>query len=410
MTRVSGKQCYSLLAVCFFAVCVSCAGKHTAESLTDATGVIHIDVTQERLVAEDYPLDRAVSELEYIPLETTKSCLIGRLQDVYVIGDRLLVDDLHNLYMYDRQGKFIRSVSRRGQGPADYEYVRTVIVDPDSRVFYLIARKKMIKYAFDGTYIETVGVSDREESHCGVMTPGRTVMFYKSNMNVFAGDISAVISLFEMDTLGRVLRTFPNPSPRYVERRRTYTMTESPLYVYNGDICFNEFGNDTLFVLSGDTMSARMIVALGDLKMDYNPDHSHLTPMEGLALVNAETKLDFSNVWEDDRYFYIQIGIGSTGVNGSHQCIYDKHANEFICLGDGFTNTLDGGIRFFPQPGKVLPDGTKIMWKEAVEFKEEMLSTDHDIQKAKYGERFEKVYQLALALEEDDNPVLILAK
>jgi hypothetical protein len=286
--------------------------------------------------------------------------------------------------------------------------VQTVIVDSDSRVFYLIARKKMMKYNFDGTYLETVGMSDREDSWCGVLTPSRTIMFYRGNMNVFVGDTSSVISLFEMDTLDRVLRTFLNPSPRYVERRKNYTVSKRPLYVYNGDICFNEFGNDTLFVLSGDTMSARLIVALGDLKMDHNPDHSHLTPLEGLALVREEKKLDFSSVWEDDNYYYIQIGIGGMGIGGNHHCIYDKHANEFICLGEhGLTNNLDGGISFFPAE---MQNNPKIMWKNAEEFREEILSKDYDVQKAKYSDRFEKVYQLALSLKEDDNPVLILAK
>ena len=48
--------------------------------------------------------------------------------------------------------------------------------------------------------------------------------------------------------------------------------------------------------------------------------------------------------------------------------------------------------------------------KSAEEFKDEILSLDYDNQKAKYGERFDKVYQLANSLKEDDNPVLIIAK
>ncbi|MDR2120443.1 MAG: 6-bladed beta-propeller, partial [Tannerella sp.] len=128
------KQTYFLWAVCFSAVCVSCVGRHTAELPADAIGVIQIDVTRDRLKAEEFALDKAVSELEYIPLETTKNCLVSRLHNVYMIGDNLLVNDMFNLYIFDRQGKFIRPVGRRGQGPSDYEYVQTVIVDSDSRV------------------------------------------------------------------------------------------------------------------------------------------------------------------------------------------------------------------------------------------------------------------------------------
>jgi natural product precursor len=413
--KLSGRQMksvrggYFLSAVCLFVACLSCEERHAKESPSDIASMIYVDVTTDQLQPREYPLDKAVSALEYIPLETTENCLINRVSDVFVIGDNLLVSDFFNLYMFDRQGKFIRPISRKGGGPADYVYVNTVIVDPDSRVFYLVTYKKILKFTFDGTFIETVGMNESEQSSCGIMTPDRTFMFYKANNNVFIGDTSTVLSLFETDTLGRVLRTYPNPSPRYVERRRNYLSTSRPLYVHDGNIHFNEFGNDTLFALSGDTMSARLVVDLGNLKMDHNPDLSHLTPLEGLAFINAVKKLDFSSVWEDDNFYYIRIGI-SQGVNGNYHCIYDKHANEFICLGDGFTNTLDGGIRFFPQPGKVLPDGTKLMWKEAEDFKEEILSPDYMVQKEKYGDRFEKVYQLAQSLQEDDNPVLILGK
>jgi hypothetical protein len=408
-------QGYFLLAVYFSAACVSCGEKQAAELSTDVADVIHVDVTMDRLQSSEYPLDKAVSALEYVPLETTKNCLLGDIDrggitDVFVIGDNLLVSDFSNLYMFDRYGKFIKPISRKGGGPSDYVYVNTVIVDSDNRVFYLVTYKKILKFTFDGTFIETVGINESEESSCGIMTPDHTFMFYKANNNVFIGDTSAVLSLFETDTLGHILRAYPNPSPRYVERRKNYQETRRPLYLYGGNIHFSEFGNDTLFALSDDTMSARLIINLDGLKMDHNPDHSHLTPLEGLALVKAEKKLDFSSVWEDDDYYYIQIGMGWRGLNGNYHCIYDKHANEFICLGDGFTNTLDGGIRFFPQPGKVLPDGTKLMWQEAAEFRNEILSLDYAAQKAKYGDRFEQVYQLAQSLENDDNPVLILGK
>jgi hypothetical protein len=404
-----GKRGYFLPAVCFFVTFLSCGERHAGESLSDVAEIIYVDVTMDRLQSSEYPLDKTVSKLEYIPLETTESCLINRLRDVFVVGDKLLVSDFSNLYMFDWQGKFIKSISRQGGGPSDYVYVNTVIVDSDSRMFYLVTYKKLLKFTFDGTFIETVRMNESEASSCGIMTPDRTIMFYHSNNNVFIGDTSTVLSLFETDTLGRVLRTYPNPSPRYVERKRNYLSTSRPLYVHDGKIHFNEFGNDTLFVLSGDTMSAGLIINLGNLKMDHNPDLSHLTQMEGLAFINAVKKLDFSSVWEDDNFYYIRIGIGQ-GVNGNYHCIYDKHANEFICLGDGFTNTLDGGIRFFPQRGKVLPDGTKIMWKEAAEFREEIFSLDYAVQKEKYGDGFEKIYQLAQSLQEDDNPVLILAK
>jgi hypothetical protein len=178
--------------------------------------------------------------------------------------------------------------------------------------------------------------------------------------------------------------------------------------VYENNVYFNEWGNDTLFRVSGDSMTAKLVIDLGDLKLNPVPDLSHYTPLEALRYTQSETALSIGSIWEDPTCYYIKIKYGYVDKQVSY-CLYNKHTGDFVCLGaTGLTNNFDGGLSFFPW--KTEPDGTKIMWKDAADFREEILSKDYETQKAKYGERFEKVYQLALSLQEDDNPVLILVK
>jgi hypothetical protein len=312
--------------------------------------------------------------------------------------------------MFDRHGKFIKSISQRGLGPADHIGVQTVIVDSDHRLFYLITLNRILKYTFEGVYVETVGIDG--DFACGIMTPNHTLLFYERNFAVLKSDTSSVPSLIEMDTLGNRIRVYPNPEPRYryAENQASYGEMRRPLYLHSGEIHFNEYGNDTLFATSDGVKSTRLIIDLGDLKMDHNPDFSGMN-QEGIkAFANSETKLRIRNICEDDNYYFIDIceGLGGHESNRTFNCILDKNTNDYLCLDDSLSNTIDGGITFYPK--KSLPDGTKLMWKNADAFKEEILSKDYNTQKAKYGEKFEKVYKLASSLQEDDNPVLILAK
>ena len=113
-------------------------------------------------------------------------------------------------------------------------------------------------------------------------------------------------------------------------------------------------------------------------------------------------------VLENDNFLFICLtrkGLSGDVIN----CLYNKRTKDLKLLKDeGLLNDVDGGIPFFPR--KHIKENELIAWKNADEFKEEILSLDYDTQKAKYGERFEKVYQLAKSLKEDDNPVLIIAK
>jgi hypothetical protein len=388
---------------------VSCTSSGQDDCSSDSqNSVKHIVITRGSFNPKEYGLDQAVSDVVYVLLETREDCLINRLREVFVIGDRLLVSDFSSLYMFDLHGRFLKSVGRKGQGPADYINVNTVIVDSDHRLFYLITLGKMLKYTFEGTYVESIKMDGYFA--CGVMTPSHTLLFYNPNSNVLKGDTSSVSSLIEMDTLGNRTGIYLNPEPRYVERQNNFIEPRRPLYLYRGEIRFSEFGNDTLSAVSEGTMSARLIIDLGRLKMDHNPDFSGMTVEEMLEYVKSEEKLCIRNICEDDNYCFIKIGrgLGGSGNDAVFNCIFDRNTEEFLCLGDGFSNTVDGGITFFPE--KSLPDGRKVMWKNAEDFREEILSLDYMVQKEKYGDRFEKVYQLAQSLKEDDNPVLILAK
>jgi hypothetical protein len=393
-----------LLIVCLLDSC-----KSNNKTSGDKESITHINITQDVLSSpKAHDFRDVISEIIYIPLETEEYSLLKNINDIFMVGENILVSDYFSIHLFDSRGKYIKSISRKGQGPSDYFYVNTVIVDPVSSVFYLFTSTKIIKHTYEGVYLETI--PKEKDAFTGLMTPERSILYYLPNRNVFKNDTSAIYSLIETDTLGNILKTYPNPEPRYAERIPNYLNNRSPLYIWNQKIYFNEFGNDTLFMLSGDSFIPQLVISLGDQKMDHNPDFSRFQTMEETRqYIITDMKLRIANIYTDENYYYIRLLHGLGGNGEDINCMYDKRTNNLIYLKNGeLSNTLDGGIAFFPK--KVFPDGTKVTWKDASDFREEILSKDYETQKAGYGERFEKVYQLALSLKEDDNPVLILTK
>ncbi|MDR1331069.1 MAG: 6-bladed beta-propeller, partial [Tannerella sp.] len=389
-------------------IAAGCGGNADRTRAGEDGKTVVVSVSRKMLSgAEAYGLDRVASELAYIPLETGEHCLLKEIRDVFPIGDCLLVSDFNNLYMFDRQGKYIRKISQQGQGPDDYVRVSTVIVDDASGEFYLVTNGKMLKYTRDGVY--RGNIPKEQYSVKALMTPAHTLLFYIPARTVYAHGTD-VYSLLETDTAGRVLRRYPNHNAFHSDNARSpLTIGARPLYMFENTVCFNEWGNDTIFALAGDTVTPKLVIEMGDMKLDPYPDLSYYTSAEAMNFLMSESRLCIENVWEDRAFYYIILYRGYGGDHGVEHCVYDKRAGTFHCAGTvGLTNNLDGGLPFFPL--KVEPDGTKFMWKDAVDFKDEILSGDYETRKNTYGERFENVYRLALALREDDNPVLIIAR
>jgi hypothetical protein len=360
-------------------------------------------------------LSSDASEIEYVALEGTDQSLLKQINKVAFMKESILVSDFHTLFMFDKLGKFKKKISRKGSGPSDYNYVNHVIGDPLTDHFYLITHRKINRYDAAGNYMGSIQTENdfADDFSDGVYTGKKTFLLYTPNKVKLMNDTAFVYSLVEMDTLGNVLYAYRNHVPRYAESLRggSVMFSIAPLYVFDGHIRFNELANDTIFTveIEKDFMNAYAIMDFKGLKINYTPDLSQTqSPAEAKAVIDGYNhKISVRKVSESGNYVYLWLGWGYGGKDA--YCIYSKKNGTVKNLGtDGLANDLDGGSSFFPRV--IEPDGTKVAWKDAADFKEEILSKDYETQKAKYGDRFEKVYRLAQSLKEDDNPVLIMAR
>jgi len=361
------------------------------------------DITQKESTAT---LSSVASEIIYIPLETNDNSLLDNYLDIFHMDNYFIIrDNKRNIHMFDKEGKHIKRVTQVGGGPSEFSgfLPPNIIIDPATNHFYLISDKKIIKFDENANYTSHFQMDFEGgflSNYPGVFTPHKTMIISLFNTIKSNDDTTTVYNAIEVDTLGRVINKYINHSPRYTNAAsRDFVMLNEAVFfdIIDNNIRFQDYGNDTIFSVSDGSMIPYAILDLGKNKMDLT--------LESVKERAGASGYILHKVIENEKYFFIKLDDHGKLII----CLFNKEAKKTEYIKDGvLLNDLDGGISFLPE--KSFNNGELIGWKSADEFKEEIMSKDYDTQKAKYGKRFEKVYQQAKSLKDDDNVVLIIVK
>ena len=132
-------------------VMTSC-GKDT----TSTDGFITVDVIKssyspkKELVLQDF------MDVEYIPLETNDEFINHGY--VRAVGEKyIIVTNYRNdgdIFVYNRKGKAIRKINRKGQGGEEYTYITNITLDEDNNEIFVNDHfvKKIYVYDLDGNF------------------------------------------------------------------------------------------------------------------------------------------------------------------------------------------------------------------------------------------------------------------
>lgn len=125
------------------------------ESATQSDDLITIDVTatypKKELILQDF------LDVEYVPLETSDEFItyayvqaIGK--DVIVVKNNRIVDG--NIFIFDRKGKGLRKINRKGQSGEEYAFTTDIYLDEEEEEIYVscLVNRKLYVYDFEGKF------------------------------------------------------------------------------------------------------------------------------------------------------------------------------------------------------------------------------------------------------------------
>ena len=347
--------------------------------------LIAVDVTtsypKKELILQDF------MDVEYVALETNDDflnqgvvCGIGKK----IIPVRNRIED-GNIFIYDRNGKALRKINRKGQGGEEYLYISEVIIEEDNNEMFINDVGKTVVYDLYGNFKRSIRY----------IGDNMTYMIYnldKENLIHVSKDREGrqqhtVISKQD----GRITKTIEIPynevkSP-ILSRTLDGGMTAASVYNYRSiipnqnSLMLTESSSDTIYRYLADYSMSPFMVR---------------TP----SIQSMEPEVFLFPLMFTERYYFMESWRKEWGNNLRTNLMYDRQEKS-ICtptiINNDFSTKRHVDIKFAAINNEIA------FWHtlEAYEL----------VEAYKKGELKDgKLKEIASKLNEDDNPVLMLVK
>ena len=208
---------------------------------------IKVSFPEEKIKAKDL-----LVRIEYIPLETTSDCLIGKSMNVYASGEYIIVTQFFGkAFAFDRKtGHFIHEIGHLGQGPGEYAGFWS---------FHGFCDKEQLLYTHEWTHWKGYDIRTGKMKQViksphkgGIQNP----YLYKSGIYLGylnnAGNTPEKLILFDKE--GVVKKVFPQYQRFERENKNEYKANPGIFYEYGSNIYFQEIETDSVFQVTEDAL------------------------------------------------------------------------------------------------------------------------------------------------------------
>ena len=170
-----------IILLFFSAIMLFCSCNKVSEpaiQTIDLTGPVSKEVLKLTDIATD---------IEYVPLEATAESLIQRVRSFSVSHDYILIWDqfsqAEKVLLFDRQGKFLRPISRKGKGPGEFNGIRQVSFSADKNSILILAANELNKFNLEGILLETIKLENWPSSFAELSEKYLVTYSYPSNIS-----------------------------------------------------------------------------------------------------------------------------------------------------------------------------------------------------------------------------------
>ena len=103
----------------------------------------------------------AIADTTIIPLETTEECLLGQISEIYnVDSEWYILTHENNVLKFDKSGKYISSIGKRGNGPGEFLRINAMAIN-DGKIYLIEGnQQKVCVYDTDGKWMEDIAGTD----------------------------------------------------------------------------------------------------------------------------------------------------------------------------------------------------------------------------------------------------------
>ena len=375
-------------------IMAGCGGNRKSNNQSEA--FITVDITagypKKELILQDF------MDMEYIALETTDDFLCQGI--VLAVGRGIILvknqNNDGNIFVYDRNGKGLRIINRRGQGGEEYLRISEIALDEANGEMFVndFSLGKIMVYDLFGKFKRSfryergaygeIYIFDNENLICYDSSFNPSAKTDKSSFFLISKQGGSIVKEIQID-----IRQKKTPTGLRVESGniRIDASAYFPIIPYSDSWILTEYSSDTIF--------------------RFLPDYS-LIPFIGRtpSIQSMNPELLFYPGIITNRYLFMKTEMNETGAGNvargvltKAQLVYDKQEgviSEYTVLNNDYSTrqTVDMAKKTI---SKEIAFWQKI---EAYEL----------VDAYKKGEVKGQLKEIAAQLEEESNPVIMLVK
>jgi hypothetical protein len=381
---------------------VSCLNSNSKKE----TEIITFSIEKLPKISDVALSELGLSDIVYIPLETTSNGLIQRefalsLSDKLLIRENFfIIKQFNKILKFNIDGTFVSRIGASGRGPNEYQTCHDIEVDDNGNIYIIDGwKKKLFIFSEQGDFIKTVNFPlDRSISF--IYDDGKFLCYSQNNL----GNVENSYNL--VDTSGKIIRTFPNIYPFQKHNNSAYGITsENIFYQFNDRIFKKEVYSDTIYSFENTCFKPHMVIKAGNKLITPKAR----TEFDGLYL--AKNYISPQNLFEFGDYIYYEFQYKFDFSNTEVYSLIGSKKTRIQFLIDpvkGLINDFDGGPNI--RPLTIKDDNTIAGLVEANQLKAHVTTKAFKNSTPKYPEKKKALENLANILKETDNPVLMLVK
>ena len=257
-------------------------------------------------------LSQIADDIEYIPLETTNECLLdGTLRNIVITEKEIFIFDYNKGYRFTRNGKFINSIGKKGQGPGEYIRPMDMAVDTVNQWVYFMDRIGIVTYDYSGKHIKTLSIDKR--SH--LLLVGKDQLIIEDSNYLFAAPEDRYSIYIYSEKENRLLSKF---SCERKDNIPALSMCSPIMYSYDNNFFLKDYWSDTIYIMK-DTYNVNTHAVIKKGKFIYrNTDDQSL--ITGKRSAEDEIILEVARIQETLRFILL---LTSKGI-----VVYDKNDNK----------------------------------------------------------------------------------
>lgn len=366
-------------------------------------------IDPRKFIENKITLSDIADDIKYVPLDNS----IPFINFAYLLTPDFLYVSAKGIGIlkFDRDGKLIKTIGKRGRGPEEFLYGMAFTVDCLSGNVFVLDPGSVKVYSPSGIYLRNISLKDFSSG------------FGFSNIEIFhsllffpdyipKGD--SKYCWFFLDTLGHLISKKENSVPKF----QTNIETEGCFYKFENKLFYFNYFNDTVFSISPDLRSAGVyLFTQGNHRWPKNIIETRLESQFNSQLYNLFRP---ARMFETRNYIVLEYAYQD---RWAISLIDKKTKKTFLAFKNidspiGIVNTkacisndLDGGIPL--SNIKYYSDNTgEYITTLITPFDLKTYISSDDFIKAivKYPEKKKELQILSNGINEADNPILMIIR